>query len=122
MIHKILTSKIITIARKEFLHVIRDTRTLLITFALPVVVLMLYGFALNFDIKNIPVVIRDNDNKPFTRNIIDKLGASGYFKIVKRTDDIKVENSYLLSGKANMAINFDNGFSADVIKGKGGSA
>lgn len=119
MIQAILKSKITVIMRKEFLHIVRDTRTLLITFALPVVVLILYGYALNFDIKNIPMVVRDLDNKPLTRDLIRKFESSRYFTVVKRTDSIDEENSYFLNDKAKMAVNFNPGFSADVISGKG---
>ena len=111
-------SKIWPITKKEFLHIVRDTRTLLITFALPVVMLILYGYALTFDIKNIPVVLRDMDNKPLTRQLVEKFKSSGYFVVVARTDSFDSAEKYFLSGKANMIINIDQGFSGKVLSGK----
>ncbi len=110
--------RIISITRKEFLHIVRDTRTLLITFALPIVMLILYGYALTFDIRNIPMVVRDMDNKPATRAIVEKFQASGYFRTVARVTDYKEAEKYLLRGSANMIVNFDDGFSAKVLSGK----
>ncbi|MCX5749875.1 MAG: ABC transporter permease [Candidatus Saganbacteria bacterium] len=104
--------------RKEFLHIVRDTRTLLITFALPIVMLILYGYALTFDIKNIPTVVRDMDNKPMTREIVRKFEASRYFNVIACVDSYKDAEKYFLSGKANLIINFDNGFSGRVLSGK----
>jgi len=110
--------RIIAVTKKEFLHAFRDKRMLVIIFALPVVMLMLYGYALTFDIRNIPTVIMDKDNKPLTRDIIRRFSGSGYFKIVGAAEDFKDEESYLLSGKARMAINFEDGFSSKVLSGE----
>ena len=111
-------TKIWPITKKEFLHIVRDTRTLLITFALPVVMLILYGYALTFDIKNIPVVLRDMDNKPLTRQLVEKFKSSGYFVVAARTDSFASAEKYFLSGKANMIINIDQGFSGRVLSGR----
>lgn len=110
--------RIIAVIRKEFLHAFRDKRMLVIIFALPVVMLILYGYALTFDIRDIPTVIMDKDNKPLTRDIIRRFSGSGYFKIVGTAGDFKDEESYLLSGKARMAVNFEDGFSSKVLSGE----
>ena len=120
MIDKIKQSAIFPIMQKEFIHIVRDTRTLLITFAIPVVMLVLYGYALTFDIKNIPLAVRDMDNTSFTRQIIEKFKASGYFVVVKNVSSYKEEEKLFLSGKISAAVNIDDGFTSDVISKRGG--
>lgn len=110
--------RVTSIMRKEFFHIMRDTRTLVITFALPIVMLILYGYALTFDIKNIPTVVRDMDNKPVTREIVRKFEASRYFKVVANVESYSEAEKYFLSGRANVIINFDRGFAQDVLSGK----
>ncbi len=111
-------SRIWPIIKKEYLHIARDKRTLLITFALPFVMLLLYGYALTFDINHIPLVIYDLDNKPATRFLIERFTSSGYFTIVGHAKDLEDENRYIISGRARAALNIRDGFSSDIASGK----
>lgn len=111
-------SAVFPIMRKEFIHIVRDTRTLIIVFILPVVMLLLYGSSLKLDIKNIPFVVMDLDNKPQSQALINKFIGSRFFTLVERVDSIKEENKYILSQKARMAVNIDKDFSRNIIAGK----
>jgi len=119
MLQKLYRSRSLAIARKEFLHIIRDRRTLLLTFALPVVMLVLYAYALTFDIRNIPMAVRDLDNSPMTRQITRKFVSSGYFDLVGYVSNFKEEEKFFLSGKIKMALNFGPGFAGRVNSGRG---
>ena len=66
---------------KEFQHVFRDGRTLLMLFGLPIIMIMLFGFALNNEIKNARVVIYDLDHNEASAGFIKKIGATRAFKI-----------------------------------------
>ncbi len=72
------------IARKEFLHILRDPRSLLMALALPVVMLMLFGYALTLDVDNIPIVIYDADGSPDSREVAALFEGSRYFNVVER--------------------------------------
>mgnify|MGYP000969135885 CR=1 FL=1 len=65
--------------RKEFLHILRDRRTLLILFGLPFVQVLLFGFALTNEIKNAKIAILDNDKSVHSQQITARLLSSGYF-------------------------------------------
>ena len=118
MLQRFKRNRIYPIVIKEFIHIIRDRRTLLIVFIMPVILLLLYGFALTFDVKNIPTVVMDRDNTPLSRDLIDGFKGSAYFHIISYADSFKDENKYFLEGKAKAAINIDHGFSGLVRAGK----
>jgi ABC-2 type transport system permease protein len=67
--------------RKEFLHIGRDTRTLLILFGMPLAMVTLFGFALTNEIKNARIVLLDQDHGLHSRNIMNRLLSSGYFQL-----------------------------------------
>lgn len=73
--------RIVPIIQKEFLHIIRDSRSLIIIFILPILMILLYGYAITFDIKEIHLGILDEDRTSMSRELVTKLTASGYFKI-----------------------------------------
>ncbi|MFQ5640480.1 MAG: ABC transporter permease [bacterium] len=74
-------SRIIPIIRKEFIHISRDFRTLVIVIAMPVVMLFLYGYAINMEIQNIELVVVDHDQSPASRALIQKFEGSEFFTV-----------------------------------------
>ncbi len=78
-----MKSRIIPIIRKEFIHILRDPRSLAIIFIMPTLMVMLFGYAITFDIKNINMAVLDQDNSRASRELIDQFSNSGYFTIVK---------------------------------------
>ncbi len=81
--------RIIAIVQKEFLHIIRDPRSLVIVFLLPVIMVLLYGYAITFDIKEIRLGILDEDRTQASRQLIQRLTSSNYFKI---TEELQSRN------------------------------
>ena len=73
----------IAFVKKEFLHIFRDKRSLLILFAIPVVQLLLFGFALRNEIKDIPMGVLNLSNDNISNEFLHKLESSGYFRIIK---------------------------------------
>lgn len=69
------------IARKEFLHIIRDVRSLALALLLPVLMLSLFGYALSLDVDRIPTLVYDRDNTPESRDLIRQFSGSRYFEI-----------------------------------------
>ena len=86
--------QLLVFIRKEFYHVFRDRRTLLILFGLPIVQIVLFGYALTSEVKNIHLLIIDNANDVSAQQLINKIQSSDYFvteKIVAGYDDIERE-------------------------------
>jgi ABC-2 type transport system permease protein len=73
--------RLIAISRKEFIHIRRDTRSLLFSFIIPFVLLLLFGYALSLDIKNIPFSVLDYNNSKSSREFISDFSQSGYFDL-----------------------------------------
>lgn len=69
------------VARKEFLHIIRDPRSLSIAIILPMMLLILYGYALTLDVDRVPMVVWDQSETPRSRDIISHFQGSRYFSI-----------------------------------------
>ena len=82
----------LSFVKKEFLHVLRDRKTLLILFGLPVVQILIFGFALSTEVKNSGMVIVDYAKDDASQAIISKFVASHYFDIqqsLMNHDDIE---------------------------------
>jgi ABC-2 type transport system permease protein len=73
--------QLLAFIRKEFYHVFRDKRTLLILFGLPVVQIILFGFALSSEVKNIGITILDNAHDNNSEQIINRIKTSSYFLV-----------------------------------------
>ena len=79
------------VTRKEFLHIVRDPRSLGIALLLPFVMLMLFGYALTLDVDQIPTYVLDQDHTPESRDLVQQFRGSKYFSIrghVNRYSDI----------------------------------
>ena len=69
------------VARKEFIHLMRDPRSLAIGIALPMMMLFLFGFALTLDVDRVPILVWDQDGTPQSREFISRFEASRYFTV-----------------------------------------
>src|SRR5215510_10870435 len=65
--------------RKEMIHMLRDPRTLIFIFMMPILQLVLLGYVNNTDVKNVPTVIFNQDNSPASRALLDSFQSTGYF-------------------------------------------
>ncbi len=72
----------LSVMRKEFLHIVRDPRTLAVMFLIPVVQLLLLGYAATTDVKHLSTAVLDRDRTPGSRELIEAYRASGYFDII----------------------------------------
>ncbi|MBM3820473.1 MAG: ABC transporter permease, partial [Acidimicrobiia bacterium] len=77
-----MVSTALAVGVKEFRQLGRDRRTLLTLLFVPSFLLLLYGYALNFDIRNIPLAVQDNDRSTASREVISAFVNSGYFDFV----------------------------------------
>ena len=76
------TKTVKAIARKEYFHLIRDFRSLYLAFIIPLLLILLFGYALSLDVEDIPTVVVDHDKTAESRDFIRNLNASVYFKVI----------------------------------------
>ncbi len=74
-------ARVSAVARKEALHVLRDPRSLIITLAIPVMLMLLYGFALSLDVNDVPLTVFDQSGTPASRALISHFIGSRYFTL-----------------------------------------
>lgn len=79
--------RVSAVARKEFLHVIRDSRSLVMAIVSPVFLLTLFGYALTLDVDNVPLAVWDQSGTTRSRELIAHFGGSRYFAIRRYFDD-----------------------------------
>ena len=102
-------------ARKEFLHIIRDPRSLAMGIAIPMLMLILYGYALTLDVDNVPSVIWDQSESAVSREIISRFSGSRYFSIQKYVQSYREVEEAIDSGLALLALIIPKDF-ASVLK------
>ncbi|MDX9799460.1 MAG: ABC transporter permease, partial [Bacteroidales bacterium] len=73
----------LSFAKKEFLHIFRDTWTMMIILVLPVIMMLLFGYAVTTEIRDTNIGILDNSGDEISNRLIDKLDESEYFSVVK---------------------------------------
>ncbi|WP_338359263.1 ABC transporter permease [Yeosuana marina] len=102
--------------KKEFYHILRDRRSLFILFGMPIVQILLFGFAITNEINNVNIAILDHSKDVTTQNIINKISASKYFSVnqfIEKEQDIE---SVFKKGKTKAVISFQNDFNQNLIK------
>src|SRR5437870_3688084 len=105
----------LTFVRKEFAHVFRDRKTLLMLFGLPIVQIVLFGFAMTNEVKNAKVAIVDYAHDNASREIIDRIQASRYFDIERLVlSQSQIEQTFK-AGKDKLVIVFPAGFNENLL-------
>lgn len=102
--------------KKEFYHIFRDKRTLFILFGMPIVQIMLFGFAITNEINNVDIAVLDHSKDATTTEIINKIAASKYFSLrqfVKNEANIK---AVFKKGKVKAVLVFEPDFSKNLTK------
>ena len=100
--------------KKEFYHIFRDRRTLLILFGMPIALVVLFGFALSNEIKNAKIAVLDFDKNYHSQKIMDKLFSSGYFELSNNLYTYEGIEAAFRQGEIKMAIVFPANFSHDL--------
>jgi len=96
--------KIGAITRKEFYHLIRDYRSLYLAFAIPLILILLFGYALSLDVDSIRTVVVDHDRTPQSRDLIRRLDASPYFRVTAYPETSREAAAWLDHGRATLAV------------------
>jgi ABC-2 type transport system permease protein len=106
------------VTNKEFIHIIRDPGTLFISLIIPVFLLLLFGYALSLDIRNVPFGLVDNDRTQQSREFIEKFSASGYFQPAGAAQSEPELRAAIDAGRCRIGFVIPTGFSRDLAAGR----
>jgi len=103
-----------SLLRKEFVQMMRDRRTVVLSVVVPVTLLLLFGLAVSFDLREIRMGVWDRDGSLKSRELVRAFVSSGYFKEVGRPGGSAEAETMLDSGKAAVVLTVPRGFQRDV--------
>ncbi|MEA3495589.1 MAG: ABC transporter permease [Bacteroidota bacterium] len=104
--------------KKEFFHIFRDVRTLLIIFGMPIAQILVFGFVITNEIRDAKIAVYDKSKDNVTNEIVQKLLSSGYFLLTKNISNEKEIGESLKSGSAKVVIVFEDNFAKNLEKEK----
>ncbi len=91
---------------KEARHILRDRRTMLILFGMPVVMMLLFGFAISTDVRNVRTVVVTSQMSPSTQQVVERLAQSEYFVITQTVSTPREAEQLIRNQKADLAVVF----------------
>jgi ABC-2 type transport system permease protein len=109
-----LMKQLITFIKKEFHHILRDTRSMLVLIGLPIVQLLIFGFAITTEVRDANIAILDNSKDEITQSIITKIESSQYFNIDRTISSSDQIEKAFKSGKIKLAIIFQPNFQNEL--------
>ena len=110
-------TRLLAVARKEVLQILRDTRSLAIVVVMPVTLMLLFGYGVNLDLKQLPVYVYDQDSSQQSQDLLKRFQNTRYFHIVRAVDNIPAIEHALDSGEAKMGIVIPWNFSQRLSQG-----
>jgi ABC-2 type transport system permease protein len=99
---------------KEFYHIFRDRRTLIVLFGIPVVQLLLFGYVLTNEIKDAKIAVLDKSKDYLSTKIISKIASSGYFKLEQNIESESQIGNVFKEGSIKLVIIFEDGFAGKL--------
>lgn len=106
------------VARKEFLHVFRDFRSMGMAVAIPMLMLILFGYALTLDVDNVPIVVWDQSQSPESREFVSRFAGSRYFTLQGYAYDYAAIERAIDTGEARLALVVSRRFAIDIGSGR----
>ena len=107
-----------SILKKELIQIRRDYITYTLMIVLPFLQVVMFGYVINTDAKNLPTIVVSKDSGQFTNNLIKAFSNSGYFLIQDITQDETRAETLMKMGKIQFIINIPANFSSDLIEQK----
>jgi len=101
--------------KKEFYHILRDKRTILILLVMPIVQIILFGFAITTEVKNTPIAVFDPSKDNATRQITERLAASHYFTFAQELHNPEDVEKVFQTGSAKLVVVFSENFQENII-------
>ena len=107
------------IAIKEFIHIIRDRRMLMMIVLMPLIQLLIYGFAINTDVKHLATVVYDQDQTYLSRRLIVAFEQSAYFDVKDNVSTALLIYRALDRGQVKAGLLIPSNFTKDVLSNRG---
>lgn len=111
-------ARLLAIANKELIQMRRDRMTFAMMLGVPLMQLMLFGYAINTDPKHLPTAVIAEEQTPIVRTILQGLENSGYYDLQYHVDNYKEADSLLAKSDISFIISIPSGFSRKLIKGE----
>lgn len=105
-------------ARKEFLHILRDPRSLIMALALPLLMILLFGYALSLDVDRIPTLVLDSDGSSESRELISRLEGSRFFNILGFAQDYGTIETAIDRSACMLAVAIPPDYARDLLAGR----
>src|SRR6185369_10317131 len=102
---------------KEFIQVFRDPRMRIVLFVIPILQTVIFSYAVNMDVKNIPTAVLDRDNSSESRDLVAIMASSGYFTVTERIGADADTQRLLDRGTVRVVLNIEHGFSEQLRRG-----
>lgn len=110
--------RLLTITRKEFIHIKRDKASLVLALIAPIAMLLIFGLAVNTDVNQVGLVVSDGSRSQESRELISKFSNSDYFKIYEIVDSPDKVEEYIDRGKVKAGLVIPVDYAKDLKRGR----
>lgn len=111
--------RLLAVARKEWIQLRRDPRSLLLAFVLPLALLIFFGYAINWDVDDLSLALLDADRSPASRELVESFESSGLFRVTERLDRYEEVDDRLIRGTHRGVLVIPVGFARDIHQAAG---
>ena len=111
-------TRFLAVAKKEIVQVLRDSRSLIIVIIMPVILVLLFGYGVNLDLKHLPIYVYDRDGSQQSQDLLKRFQASDYFEIVRVVNSYRDLTRAIDDGHAKMGIVIPWDFSQRLRDGR----
>ncbi len=113
-----MITRLLALIRKEFIQIVRDPRTLAITFVMPVVQMLLLGYSATNDVRNVPLAVWDQSRSAESRQLLDAYRAADYFRITHEVDGETAIRDLIDGGAIRAAIIIPPDYAEALARGQ----
>jgi ABC-2 type transport system permease protein len=112
-------TRLLAMARKESIQLRRDPRSLMLAFAVPLFLLVFFGYAISFDVRDIRLAVLDDDGSRASRALVEAFEASGHFRVTEQLSRYAEAEGQLERGAVTAVLVIPPAFSRDLAAGRG---
>jgi ABC-2 type transport system permease protein len=106
------------VARKEWIQLRRDPRSMVLAFGMPVLMLVFFGYAISWDIRDMRLAVLDHDRTAHSRRLVEAFESSGYFSVALRPETVSRIDHELMRGRITGGLIIPPGFARDLAAGR----